>query len=181
MSKIAPTSDNIATPDWCAKDMVDFFQPSGKVLDPCSGNGVFLKYLPVNSYSCEISQGKNFFDFQIKVDWVFGNPPYSIFRDWMKHSYEIADNIVYLIPSFLLFNPLSCLRMMRDNGLIKHMRNYDTGKKIEWSRSRQIMAIHIEKGYYGSTAWSFYGLPNNRLQWTGGESPALPCFSTPEV
>jgi len=26
-----------------------------------------------------------------------------------------------------------------------------------------------------------FTLPNNRLQWTGGDSPALPGFSTPEV
>ena len=157
---IAPKSDSIATPDWCAKDIVEWYQPSGEVLDPCSGNGVFLKYLPQGSYSCEIEQGSNFFDWQKKVDWVVGNPPYSIFIDWLEHSYKIANNIVYLIPSHKLFNPLSCLRMLRDFGMIKHIRAYDVGRKIEWSRSRQIFAVHIQKGYYGDTSWSFYGLPN---------------------
>ena len=38
--------DVVYTPDWVAKDMVDYFNPKGKILEPCSGDGVFLKYLP---------------------------------------------------------------------------------------------------------------------------------------
>lgn len=149
-------TDKIETPDWCAKDMVEFFHPVGKILDPCSGNGVFLKHLPNSAYSCEIDLGTNFFDFQEKVDWIIGNPPYSIFREWLNHSYEIANNIVYLIPSYLIFNPLSCMRIMKNRGLIKHIRYYDVGRKIEWSRGRPIMAIYIKSGYFDSTSWSFY-------------------------
>lgn len=30
-------SDVVYTPDWCAKDMLDWFRPCGKMLDPCKG------------------------------------------------------------------------------------------------------------------------------------------------
>ena len=163
MKKVAPESDNIITPDWTAKDMVQFYQPSGYILDPSAGDGVFLRYLP-NADWCEIKKGRDFFDWTKQVDWVFGNPPYSIFRHWLKHSYEIAINIVYLIPSFLIFNPLSCLRMMRNNGMPVHIRVYDVGRKIEWSRSRQIYAVHLRRGYLGPTTWSFYDTPNQSLE-----------------
>ena len=166
MNKVAPESDNIITPDWTAKDMVQWYKPTGSVLDPSAGDGVFLRYLP-NADWCEIKNGRDFFHWTKPVDWVFGNPPYSIFRPWLKHSYKIAENIVYLIPSFLIFNPLSCLRMMRDNGMLKHIRVYDVGKKIEWSRSRQIYAIHLNRGYMGDTSWSFYNMANKSLETDG--------------
>ena len=34
--------DVVYTPDWVAKDMVEFFKPSGRILEPCKGDGVFL-------------------------------------------------------------------------------------------------------------------------------------------
>ncbi len=151
-------SDYVLTPEWCAKDMIDFFNPQGLILDPCCGlNEVFINLLPSNSMYCEIQKGINFFDFNNKVDWIIGNPPYSIFKDWMIHSFEIADNIVYLLPMFKVFNALGLCRIYKQNGWIKHIRIYDTGRQgIEWSRSRPIAAVYFKKGYTGDTQWSFY-------------------------
>ena len=69
-------ADRVYTNDWVVADMVDFFKPSGRILDPCKGDGVFLKYLPGADW-CEIEKGKDFFAWSNPVDWVFGNPPYS--------------------------------------------------------------------------------------------------------
>jgi hypothetical protein len=66
--------DVVYTPAWCAADMVDHFQPSGRVLDPCKGVGVFLDYLPDAEW-CEITEGRDFFDWHDQVDWVVSNPP----------------------------------------------------------------------------------------------------------
>ena len=39
-------SDYVQTPEWCAKDMVGYFKPTGKVLDSCRGqNRVFHSIL----------------------------------------------------------------------------------------------------------------------------------------
>lgn len=152
-------SDYVLTPDWCAKDMISFFNPTGKILDPCKGlNGVFYENYPndANKKWCEIQLGKDFFSYNQEVDWIISNPPYSIFHDWMEHSYEISENIVYLLPTFKVFNALGLVRMYKRNGWIKHIRVYDVGKDIEWSRSRPIVAAFFKRGYVGETSWSFY-------------------------
>lgn len=125
--------------------MISWFKPSGLVLDPCRGeNKVFYNNLS-NADWCEIGEGKDFFEYDKKVDWIIGNPPYSIFSHWIKYSYTIAENIVYLLPTFKIFNALSLMRLYRDKGGIKHIRFYDTGKAIEWSRSRPIVACWFQK------------------------------------
>ena len=121
-NKLVP-SDYVLTPEWCAKDIINHFNPKGKILDPCRGlNKVFHKLMPKNSQWCEIQEGKDFFNFTDKVDWIIGNPPYSIFHEWMKHSYSMADNIVYLVPTFKIFNALGLCRMYGENGRIKNIR-----------------------------------------------------------
>lgn len=135
--------------------MITYFNPSGKILDPCRGeNKVFWNIL--NCDWCEITQGKDFFACNQKYDWIIGNPPYSIFNPWIKHSYEIADNIVYLLPTFKVHNALSLMRLYRDKGHIKHIRMYDTGKDIPWSRSRPICAVWFKKDYFGDTSYTYY-------------------------
>jgi hypothetical protein len=148
-------SDYVKTPNWCAQDMIDFYKPQGKILDPCRGeNKVFWNILECDWN--EITQGKNFFENDSSYDWVIGNPPYSIFHLWMKHTYKLADNIVYLLPTFKVFNALGLVRMYKKNGWIKHIRVYDVGKRIEWSRSRPITAVWFQKGYSGETSWSWF-------------------------
>lgn len=38
--------DVVFTPEHVALAMVRHFQPAGKVLDPCKGDGVFLRQMP---------------------------------------------------------------------------------------------------------------------------------------
>jgi hypothetical protein len=82
--------DVVYTPDWVARDMVDFFKPSGRILEPCKGDGVFLKYLPPHTEWCEIQEGRDFFKWSEPVDWIVGNPPYAGFGEFIKHSMTIA-------------------------------------------------------------------------------------------
>lgn len=155
MSHISVSSDYVQTPEWCAKDMINFFNPSGKIIDPCRGeNKVFYNLLDCDW--AEINDGIDFFKINDKYDWVIGNPPYSVFNKWIKHSYDIASNIVYLLPTFKAYNALSLMRLYYDKGHIKHIRLYDTGKDIPWLRSRPICAIYFKVGYFGSTEYSKY-------------------------
>lgn len=148
-------SDYVQTPEWCAKDMIDFFKPSGKILDPCRGeNKVFHNILQCDF--AEIKEDIDFFAVQEMYDWIIGNPPYSIFNKWIKHSYKIGKDIVYLLPTFKVYNALSLMRLYYKEGHIKHIRLYDTGKEIEWSRSRPICAVHFQVGYFGDTSYSKY-------------------------
>lgn len=52
--------DVVYTPDWVARDMVEYFKPSGRILEPCAGDGAFLEYLPGAEW-CEIEKGRDFF------------------------------------------------------------------------------------------------------------------------
>ena len=90
--------DIILTPPDVARDVVKFFAPRGRVLDPCRGNGAFADEMPGCDW-CEIRDGKDFFGWREPVDWIVSNPPYSIFSEFLRHSFVVAENIVYLIPS----------------------------------------------------------------------------------
>jgi hypothetical protein len=88
-------NDRIYTPDYLAKEIVKRYEPTGRILEPCCGEGAFLKYMPAADW-CEIDKGRDFFDYKEKVDWIITNPPYSKYRDFLRHSFEIADNVVFL-------------------------------------------------------------------------------------
>ena len=81
--------DIVYTPDWVARDMVDYFKPSGRILEPSCGDGAFLRHLPANTEWCEIEKGRDFFTWHDCVDWIIGNPPYMIYDQWMAHSFEL--------------------------------------------------------------------------------------------
>lgn len=71
-----------------------------KILDPFRGTGAFFNNFPeyTDKRWCEIDNGRDFFDCTDKVDWIISNPPYSIFDAVLDHSFDIADNVVYLVP-----------------------------------------------------------------------------------
>jgi len=142
------------TPDDVAKYIVDFFQPEGKILDPCKGDGAFLRHMPGAEW-CELREGRDFFDFDAQVDWIVSNPPYSIFSEWLDHSFEIAENIVYLIPINKPFNSFSMLQRVAEYGGIKHVLAIAPGAKLKFSIGFAIGAIHFKRGWHGKMGFSF--------------------------
>lgn len=147
--------DVVYTPAWAAKDMVEHFQPSGRILEPCCGEGVFLTYLPPETEWCEITKGRDFFSFKEKVDWVVSNPPYSLTRKWFKHSYLVADNLLYLVPLRNVFSGFGFLKEIDAFGGIKELRLYGTGAALGFPMGNAIGAFHIQAGFKGSTTFSF--------------------------
>jgi hypothetical protein len=103
-------TDIVYTPEDVARDIIQHFAPTGKCLDPCKGDGVFFRNLPAGSDYCELKDGKDFFDWRISVDWIVSNPPYSVFSEWLDHSFDIARDIVYLIPINKPFNSYAMLK-----------------------------------------------------------------------
>ena len=143
------SGDVVYTPDWVAQDMVGFFNPSGTILEPCKGRGVFLHYLPSNTEWCEILEGKDFFAWNEPVDWVFGNPPYRIIKEWLQHSFNIADNVAYLLPMNSPFNSMGRLKMIYNYGGIKSIRAYGNGSLFGMGYGFAIGAFHIQRNYLG--------------------------------
>jgi hypothetical protein len=146
--------DVVYTPDGMAREIVDFFKPTGRILEPCKGDGAFLRYMPAADW-CEIALGRDFFLYQDKVDWIVGNPPYSIFNIWLRHSFEIADHIVYLIPLNKIFNDFGMLKDIYIYGGVKQIYAIGRGEKINFPMGYAVGAVHFQRGHKGGMSVIF--------------------------
>jgi hypothetical protein len=151
----AAGNNEIYTPEWAAIDMIAHFNPSGKILEPCRGGGVFTDLLPAADW-CEIREGKDFFNYHNKVDWIISNPPYSLIRKFILHSFKLADNIVYLIPVWKAYNAIGLQEELRKWGGIKEIRWYGGGGKLGFPMGNGIGAVYWKKEYTGPCYTSFY-------------------------
>lgn len=147
--------DVVFTPPDVARDIVEFFKPSGKILEPAKGDGVFLRYLPNDAEWCEIREGRDFFAWTKPMDWIISNPPYSCFSDWLRHSFEIAPNIVYLIPTNKPFNGDRLMREIYQWGGIKSIYQVGTGSSLKFEIGYAIAAVHFKKDWRGGIDVSF--------------------------
>jgi len=141
-------NDVVMTPEYLTKQIIEYFKPTGKMLEPCKGSGNFLKYMKDSDW-CEITEGKDFFEYNKDVDWIITNPPYSILRKFLQKSMQISNNIVFLIP----WNHICLtarLRDIREAGFgIKEiiLTSYpDNFPKMGFAMS----IVHLKKGYKGN-------------------------------
>ena len=143
-------NDIVFTPDVLAKRIVSMFSISGNILEPCKGEGAFLKYLPKDTEWCEIADGKNYYDYHKKVDWIVTNPPYSDFNRFLDHSFSLADNIVLLVPM---------AKMFKSMGTIKKIDNYGGIVSVFWLPASRAGfpfgfpcgIFYMKRGYIGKT------------------------------
>lgn len=147
--------DVVYTPEWVARDMVEHFSPMGRILEPCKGLGVFMKFLPPTTEWCEITLGRDFFAWNDCVDWLVSNPPYSLTRKWFKHSYNVADNLLYLVPLRNIFSGFGFIREIYDFGGIVEIRNYGTGGMLGFPMGNAVGALHVKREYSGEMKISF--------------------------
>jgi|TARA_Y100000310_G_C20313519_1_gene637338 tRNA1(Val) A37 N6-methylase TrmN6 len=135
------------TPRYLAKAIVEHFEPSGKILEPCCGTGNFLKYMKAEW--CEISLGKDFFNYRKRVDWIITNPPWSKVRNFLQQSMKIADNIVFLITINHLWTKAR-LRDMKEAGFgIKEICMIPEKTPDFPQTGFRCGACHIKRGYKG--------------------------------
>jgi hypothetical protein len=155
----ANLSDVVLTPDWLAADMIAHFSPSGIIMDPCRGEGAFYDKLPQDALWCEISQGRDFFFCERKVDWLISNPPYSIFANFLTHSLKLADNVCYLIPLNKILSSVPKMNQVRRYGGIKHIRHYGSGRDCGFPFGFAVAAVHLQRGYQGDISQSYFNVP----------------------
>ena len=127
-------NDVVMTPEPLAKWIVEYFQPSGKLLEPCCGDGAFLKHMKGADW-CELSKGKDFFDYDKTADWVITNPPFSKIRKFLQHLYKLeVKNIVFLCPTNHIMGVKARLNDMFEAGyVIKEIIFIDTPKEFPQS------------------------------------------------
>ena len=144
-------ADVVLTPDFVSKFIVDFINPSGKCLDPCRGKGAFYKFLPAGSDYCEIEEGKDFFDYNNKVDYIIGNPPYSIFESFLRKSFELSDNVSYLVPTNKIFQRQVIMDLISKWGGVKSIIIFGSGQLIGFPFGFSVGNFHFQKNYKGET------------------------------
>jgi hypothetical protein len=97
------------------------------ILDPSAGsNKVFYNAFPdyVRKDYCEITEGRDFFEYHEKVNCVIGNPPYSLWDKWLEHTIDITDRFCYIFGIFNLTPARLTKIMSHGYGVTKiHMLN----------------------------------------------------------
>jgi hypothetical protein len=69
-------TDKIMTKEDIAIRIIEYFKPTGLILDPARGTGNFYKNFKGKTDWCEIDEGKDFLKYSKKVSWIITNPPY---------------------------------------------------------------------------------------------------------
>lgn len=137
-------NDRVMTPKKLCEDIINYFKPTGSILEPCKGTGNFSGLMP-NCDCCEIDEGIDFFDYDKKnIDWIITNPPYSIVKKFLLKSYELkVKNIVYVIPINHILGLKARLNDMKKYGYsVKEIILIDTPKEFPQS-GFQYGVIHI--------------------------------------
>ena len=125
--------------------------PSGGCVDPCKGDGSFYNNLPIKKDYCEIDEGKDFFTYKNKMNWVIGNPPYSLFEEFLRHSFYLAENVSFLVPINKVFQRELIMNMINKYGGIRQIIVFGSGQKIGFQFGFSVANFHFQKGYKGQT------------------------------
>ena len=145
-------NDYILTPCEISKKIIDMFDIKGTILDPFKGEGSFYNQFPEDCAKdwCEIKEGRDFFEYNQRVDWIVSNPPYSILDEVLEHSFEIADNIVYLVPLSKVVSSIGRIRKISSYGGVPYIYIL-SASKCKFPFGFPACAIHIKRNYKGNT------------------------------
>ena len=143
-------NDVVFTPHHIAETVIRWVNPKGKCLDPCMGEGAFYNLLSEPRYWCEITKGRNFYEFNEKMDWIIGNPPYSDFNLFLQHSFKLAENVVFLVPVAKIFKSWKTINVIRQYGGIVKMWLVPANR-CGFPFGFPAMAVHFKRNYIGKT------------------------------
>lgn len=103
------------TTEQMAKDLIALTPIKGSVLDAGSGkNKVWYKNLRGQKYECELEDGNNFYDWDKKVDWIIGNPPFHESWKFTEHALTVAQKgIAWLLNNQALNSHFTPRRLQR--------------------------------------------------------------------
>ena len=149
-------NDKVYTPEFIVDEVLGIFLPmvgsKEYVLEPFKGGGAFFDKLPQERVDwCEIDQGRDFFEYKYKVDWIITNPPYSIFKEVLPKCLEVANNTVLVIPVNKLLSSMPRLMDIKRAGCnIKQVHYLGSGGQLGFPFGFPVAAVHIRKGYVGN-------------------------------
>ena len=141
------SNDVVQTPLGLAQRIVEHFKPVGRILEPCKGEGNFLRFMPGAEW-CEISEGRDFLQWSGKVDWIVTNPPWSVIRPFLQHAMSVADDIVFLITVNHVWTKARIRDIQQAGFGIKEICLVEMPKEFP-SSGFQLGAIHISRNWVG--------------------------------
>ena len=148
-------NDVVMTPIKTALDIINHFNPKGSILEPCKGTGMFYdNFKNEEKYWCEISEGKDFFDWNKKVDWIITNPPFSIYDLFFKKSLEIADNVVFFCPLNKAFKSMGVDKMIQEYGGLKEVIHMGGGGRHGFPFGFPVGCLYYQRNYEGPITYS---------------------------
>jgi len=153
-TKVATANDVVYTNSASAQTIIDHFRPTGSILEPCRGGGAFYDQFQEPKFWCEITEGRDFFDFQGKVDWVITNPPFSIFDAFLEKCFEVADHVVLFIPLPKVFKSMKIDKMITAYGGLKEIVHMGSGGKHGFSFGFPVGCVYYQKGYRGPITYT---------------------------
>ncbi len=155
-----PPNDLVMTPPKIAKAAIGLYDiPSGStILEPCRGEGSFYDNFPKDCRKewCEIEQGRNFFDYEGNVDWIITNPPYSILDAFLTKAFEVASNIVFLLPLSKMFSSFGRINTILNYGNIVSI-HLIPASKCGFPFGFPACAFYMKRGYEGQTLITNWG------------------------
>ena len=154
-------NDRVYTPDDLAYQIVKHFNPSGLLLEPCIGQGAFVRAMErvclgshITGY--EIDLGLDFLTgTPFKHAWTITNPPWSKLRAFLKKSMECSDNVVFLCLVNAFFMKARQRDMQEAGFGMKEILFVPTPPK-PWPQAGFCLgAVHIQRGYTGPVTHSW--------------------------
>jgi len=117
------------TNEQLVKDLIETIpiESGDTLLDAGSGkNKVFFNNFPKENkkYECEIEDGVDFLDWNERVSWTIGNPPFSLGWKFLEKASMISDKGIAFLGNINFFNCLSQKRLqeLKDRGFyINHI------------------------------------------------------------
>ncbi len=142
------SNDDVQTPPELARRLVAHFAPKGRVLEPCKGDGNFLRFLPKGTEWCEIKAGRDFFAWDKPVDWIVTNPPWSQIRRFLQHAMSVSEHVVFLFTINHVWTRAR-IRDIRAAGFgLRQIVLVDMPREFPQG-GFQLGAVHIARGWRG--------------------------------
>lgn len=139
-----------------AQAVVAHFQPTGRCLEPFRGGGAFYQHLPPDALWCEVTEGRDFFDFKEPVDWLVTNPPFSNMTEVFQHAFTLAEHCVFLMPISKYWSSAPRLEAARAYGGLREILHLGRGRALGFNTGFPFAALHFQRGYDGPIYENWY-------------------------
>ena len=140
------SNDVFSTPSGLVRELLALTPCSlaQTVLDPFKGDGAFFNAFDhAGREWCEITEGRDFFEWTSNVDWVISNPPFSKLSPIITHTLSIAqEGFAYIMPTYSM--TYRRLKEIEDAGF--HMTSMVVFKNPkEWKIGFQMVYVVFER------------------------------------